>query len=67
MAQTELMLRLLYNNKIVGYEFIDNGMHFQSENIDHLETCSFENCPNRRFVLWDSFELGVKVGKKLVF
>ena len=56
----KIMFRLIRDGKIMGYESIDDGMHYQSETMEGLTTCSFENCPKRSFILWDSIELGIK-------
>ena len=65
MAQ-ELMLRLISRNKIVGYELHSKGLCFQG---DSPESCSFEvyGDTEGEYILYDSLELGVKVGETWIF
>ena len=65
MAQ-ELMLRLISGNKIVGYELHSIGLCFQG---DSPESCSFEvyGDTEGEYILYDSLELGVKVGETWFF
>ena len=75
MAQTELMLRLIKDGKIVGYEWHQYnpvekrmfvyrvvGRELSSNSLD------WEGYPHIHFILeYDSFELGIKVGDEWWF
>jgi len=70
MAQTELILRLLKDNKIVGYEYrnpfststkIIYIHHFDKLPIDHSRGYNTIT-GGGNVIYYDSFELGMKVG-----
>lgn len=62
----ELMLRLLLDGKIVGYELICGGVHRQSNEIlDIDEYYTLEG--DEEYTIWDSFELGVQFNGTYVF
>ncbi len=55
--QQELMLRLIKNNKIVGFMNIVDGELYYHEETDEWEWLT----GNDIYIFYDSFELGVKV------
>lgn len=63
MAQQEMMLRLLNKGIIVGEMQIENGEVYYHEYVDEWEWLT----ANDIYILWDSFELGVKVGETWYF
>jgi hypothetical protein len=82
MAQTELILRLLKDNKIVGYEYrnpfststkIIYIHHFDKLPIDHSRGYSDHSrgyntiTGGGNVIYYDSFELGIKVGDEWWF
>jgi hypothetical protein len=82
MAQTELILRLLKDNKIVGYEYrspfststkIIYIHHFDKLPIDHSRGYSDHSrgyntiTGGGNVIYYDSFELGIKVGDEWFF
>jgi hypothetical protein len=56
----ELMLRLRSGGKIVGYEHILNGEHYQADTIEGLGGYCLENDSAGGYLLFDVFDLGMK-------
>ena len=70
MAQIELMLQLIKDNKIVGYEYHINGFIYYFDKL--LTDEEMENTVKHEQIHWfkvshDSVELGVKVGSGWYF
>lgn len=58
----ELMLRLIKDGKIVGYEYHNAGEIIQSESPDFIETINIGEGYECYPIDHDSFDLGIKVG-----
>ena len=69
MAQTELMLRLIFCNKIVGYMQIYNGeIYYQYNNTNaYINPLKHQVPLSSTPPLYDSIELGIKVGDDWIF
>ena len=64
---TKLMLRLVKDGKIVGYEWHGNGDIKHHKDFNSVRYCVSFKRDNKYYIAHDSFDLGIKIGDEWWF